>query len=158
MSKVRQLQSAYACPPALLAGHNNDLVVEQNFRFEIVLGEVGWYASEQKINAAVTQFAEMQGADDGLDYIESNARIESREAFDDRRKKSGGDTFRTANTELARGRIGQELQFLHPLLELIEDRRAAPHQRVAVGSRLNAIAASVEQPNAERVLHVGYRL
>src|SRR5262245_11119346 len=51
--------------------------------------------------------------------------------------------------------IGQELDLVHSLTQLIEYRQAPAHEHAAVEGWLDATRAAVQQPNPERVFEIG---
>ena len=56
--------------------------------------------------------------------------------------------------DFADRRIGQELDVLHRLAQVIEHGHAAIEQGAAVLRRLDAVTAAIEQPHADRVFKV----
>src|SRR5262249_47558439 len=63
-----------------------------------------------------------------------------------------------ADTDLARRRVGKELDVLHALAQVVEDGDAAFLQGETIERRRNAAPAAIDQPHAERVLQLGDRL
>lgn len=99
----------------------------------------------------------MQLGDHRLQHVQLNSGIAARELVDDGGQKTGRDAFGAADVELASLRVGEELEFLDALFDLVEDRYAAPNERLAIGRRFNAVPAAVEQAKPERLLHIGDR-
>src|SRR5262249_2028389 len=62
-----------------------------------------------------------------------------------------------SDAKLAGGGIGEKLDILDALAELVEHGDAAPDDGVAVLRRLDAPRAALEQAHAERMLEVGGR-
>jgi hypothetical protein len=69
-----------------------------------------------------------------------------------------GDRIRRADADLTLGRIGEEVDILHALAQIIEDRDAALGQRLAVGGRDDAAAAAIDQLDGERIFQLDDRL
>ena len=56
---------------------------------------------------------------------------------------------------LAHSRVGQELDLLHRLLELVEGIEPAIEQRAPVNGRLDPALTSIEQADTERIFEIG---
>ena len=80
------------------------------------------------------------------------------DATHDLGQEAGDDRLRSADAQLADVRIGQKLDLLDALPDLIEHRCGAFDQRAAVQRRLNALRGAVEQANTERVFDLRHRL
>src|SRR5262245_28034462 len=61
----------------------------------------------------------------------------------------------TSNPQLARRWVRQKLNVPDALFELVKRGNAPPEQRLAIDGRLDALRASIEKPDAERMLEVG---
>ncbi len=62
-----------------------------------------------------------------------------------------------SNTRFPRRRVGEKLDVLHALAQLVENSYSAIEQRATILGRLDTLALAVEQAHAERVLQVGNR-
>src|SRR5215467_15587858 len=91
-----------------------------------------------------------------------DAQDDSRKGFrkpmDDRPQECRQSGHRTSNSYLAAGWVGQELDVLHALPQLIEHCARTRQQGVSVRGELNAARPAVEKSRAQRMLEIGNHL
>jgi hypothetical protein len=85
-----------------------------------------------------------------------NAWIFPRESIDHSANQPGL-RLRSSDTQFSRRGVGQELDRLDPLPELVEGCEAMSEERPAVDGGLNAPAGAVEQTHAEGMFQTGDR-
>jgi hypothetical protein len=73
------------------------------------------------------------------------------------REETGRYILGTADPQLSNRRIGEGLEFLQALRQLVENGQSAPYEGTAVGSRFDAIPAAIEEAKPQFVLHFGDR-
>ena len=89
----------------------------------------------------------------GVD-MNGDSRIFSVEPVEHRREHAHHDGVVRADPDFADRRIGQELDVLHRLAQVIEHGHSAIEQGATVLRRLDALAAAIEQSRADRVFEV----
>jgi hypothetical protein len=75
--------------------------------------------------------------------------------FDRERERSPQDRRGTTNPDFARLRVGQEIDVVDSLPELVEGGASAPEQSLAVDRGLDPARAAIEQADAEHLLQSG---
>src|SRR5260370_40898635 len=105
------------------------------------------------IDLALARFA-LQARCVCLDDMKDDARILLQEAIEDGRGQSRRHRFGASDAQFPGRGVGQELDVLYALPQLIEDRTAAGEERAAIHGRLDALWASIEEAHPERVLQI----
>src|SRR5262245_30489750 len=82
------------------------------------------------------------------------ARVALRQGSNDE-IEDAGNSFRTADLDLAGRRIGQELDCFDGLLQVVERRHAALEQGLTIEGWLDAFCAPIEETHADGVLKIG---
>ena len=95
------------------------------------------------------------GKNDLIVLVHDRSWVLLSEALHDLREDSSRNGYRTSNSYFAQRRIGQILDVLDALLQLVEHDESAFEQRVTVPSRLDALRASVKKSHSELVLKIG---
>src|ERR1051325_9305513 len=85
----------------------------------------------------------------------SDARMASREAIDDRGNEARGKRRDGANANFSTYGIGEKLDLVYCLAQIVEHRRPALEQGATVGGRLDTPRGAVEQGHSKRRLQVG---
>jgi hypothetical protein len=106
---------------------------------------------------ALAQAELLTGSRDILD-TQGAPRMGFREPTDDRTQERDRSGQRTSDPHLATGRVGQELDILDSLPQLIEYRPRARQQRVPVHGGLDTARAAVEKLRAQGVFEIGNHL
>src|SRR5262245_26201546 len=84
--------------------------------------------------------------------MEHDSRITSREPFYDRRNEVFGDKAGASNPHFPSSRVGEELDLLDSLAEIVKHGRPAIEQRATVFGWRDPLAVAIEQAHAERML------
>ncbi len=82
--------------------------------------------------------------------METHSWVSFRKALDDWNEDAARDGIRTPDAQFAGHRIGQKLDFPHALSQISDRHLSVLQQHRAVGCRLDAPAATVEESHAER--------
>src|SRR5262249_8756864 len=82
-------------------------------------------------------------------------RMSPRQTFDGGGYEAGRDRFGASDVQLARRRVGKEVDLVDALIDLIEDREAAPEQGASIKRRLCATLAAIQKLHPERLFQVG---
>src|SRR5262249_14670884 len=88
----------------------------------------------------------IQRRSSGQHDVKDGARILPRHSIDDGRNDSLGQSRARLNTQFSSPGIGQELNVLDALLELVEDGHASFEQRTAILRRLDTPRVGMEKP------------
>ena len=78
-----------------------------------------------------------------------------RQPVDDGGNEMRGDGDRASDPQFSGGRIGQEIDVLHALLQLVEGDGGVIQQRARIDRGLDAARIAIEQPDAERGFYIG---
>src|SRR5262245_37078736 len=89
--------------------------------------------------------------------MKDDARIAPREPIDDCRYETGRTGQCVPNPHLPSRRVGEKLDVLHALTQLIEYSDSTIEQSTTVLSRLDTLALAIEQAHADGMLQLGDR-
>src|ERR1051325_5438482 len=89
--------------------------------------------------------------------MKDDAGILARKLFDEDSAKARGKRNRGSDPQVSRRGVGEKLHVLDGLPQFIECDDAAIEQGASVNRGLDTLGATVEEPDAERVLHVSNR-
>src|SRR4051794_32927428 len=81
-----------------------------------------------------------------------------RQAVDNWSRDRCSEWIGHSHAQLADGWVGEKLDFLHRLVQLIEHSVAAAYERRSITRYLDATRTALKQSDAEQVLHVGNSL
>ncbi len=123
----------------------------------MLLGGRGVHSADDKIDVSSVQFPG-QRSQIPDDDMKGHPRILSRQPMNDRRIDCGYGVLAPSHAYLAYCRIGERRDVLHALPQFVEHGDASLDERAAIGCRLYALPAPVEQAHAEGVLQIGDRL
>ena len=112
------------------------------------------HAPEKEIEPALAQAAVLLCTRHDRRHMNGDSRIFPVEPLEHRRQQAYDHGIVRADPDLADRRIGQELDVLHRLAQVIEHGHAAVEQSATVLRRFGALTAAIEQPHADRVLEV----
>src|SRR5437867_1989176 len=151
ISQVSKVDLPPIEPAALRSRCDDELVLKERLYGQVIgnglLRETAPAARDDKIDVTFQQ--RRQRAEVHVIDIEACPWKPLHEQFCDRRQNGRRNRFRAANPNLTGGVLGQELNLLNPLLELIKSRAAALEQDVAVDRRHNAARAAIQQAYAQ---------
>jgi hypothetical protein len=119
------------------------------------MGRLG-YPDKAKFNVTIAQLI-MELNALVVRNVKNDARVLPRQPMDHRKYDTLRQGWAAADSHLTCGGVGEKLDILQSLINLIEGGDAAFEQSAAVLRRLNAPRAAVEQSNAERMFSVGDR-
>src|SRR5262249_1213907 len=94
----------------------------------------------------------------GLQQMKDDARILPGKLIDDGRYQACGKDRIGSNPQLPYRRVGEELDVLHGLLQLIERDETAIEKRARIDRGFDALRAAIKETHSERMFHVGNRL
>ena len=118
-------------------------IVEERMQAQILGDEVvpvgGENAQQDEIVASIAQHRHVGGRHRQIVDLEDDARIEAAEFEDDLREDGRRQRFDAGDVHLADGRIGEVLDVIGALLDLVEDHRAAPQQGLAIHCERDAL-------------------
>src|SRR5262249_44122517 len=154
--ELRQVEFTAAGPWVLQPRHNGYAIIEQDFGLDVLLVRLH-DSSDNEIDLSLAQFAVLLRYGPHGCHINGDTRILLSEPAEYRRNQAGNDEFIACDPDFTDRRIGQELDALHALTQLIEDGCTAAEQCAAVLSRLDTSAAAIEQTHAERMFQLGDR-
>jgi hypothetical protein len=83
--------------------------------------------------------------------------MSSRKPVDDGQNWPARSVLAAPDAQFTRCWVAEEFNILHPLSELIEDRKSALEDRLAILRRPDAIRTAIEEAHAESVFEVGNR-
>ena len=156
---LRQFGKFHFAPSSPSAFHSHDdfdAVVKQDFQVNVLFGRRR-NTSEIKIGPPFAQIAgSLDIRHDGCD-VNGDSRVFPAQPVEHGRHHAHNDGIGRHDLHLADRRIGEELDFLHRLAELVEHGGAPVEQGAAIGRRLGAVAAAIKQADADRTFQIGDR-
>src|SRR5262245_35282667 len=158
MDELGEINVATARPAATRSGGHDQLVMEEDFGVQVVpfISVQLLRSRDGEIESSIPQSCDLCGGS-RLVHMHDRARILAGKMADDRWEKGRRHGRHAPDPHLAGGRIGQELDFSDPLLQLIEHRGPAFDQRVSVDRWPDALRASIEKPSPERPFKIADR-
>jgi hypothetical protein len=112
------------------------------------------HAPEKEVDSAFAQAADLLRVRRYRRHMHGDSRIFPVEPVEHCGEQAHDHRIMRADPDFADRRIGQKLDVLHRLSQIVEHGRSAVEQRAAVLCRLSAMAAAIEQPHAHRLLKV----
>src|SRR5262249_2599678 len=93
-----------------------------------------------------------------VDNVQVHLRILPKELLSNDREYPGDGDLRAPNAQLATVGVGQGLDLLYALAQLIENSHPAFEQSLAITRKFDTLRAAVKQPHAQTLLQIGDRL
>ena len=134
----------------------DDVVIEQIFDRYIVAIRKFDQSSNHKLDFSLCQIAvECQHWTDH--DIKHHTRMSSSEPVDDHQDWPARRVLAASDAQFTRCRIAEEFDVLDALSELIEDRKPALDNRLAILRRADSARTAIEEADTERVFQIGNR-
>jgi hypothetical protein len=137
-------------------GGHNQRIVEQHTLLRIIVSTTLGHTGDDQVDAAVVEFA-IKNDSVGLRDVKYDAWILLQQRLEDRRQEIGRQRRRCPDAQLAKGGIGQKIDQLKSLSQIVEKSEAALIQGATVHCGLDAASVAVDQVHAEGVLKIGDR-
>src|SRR5436190_859733 len=123
----------------------------ENFGIEILFGDKSWHSIDDELDIPLTQFTIERCCLDMKRY----APMLPQQPIDHDLDHSRCKRVRASDPEFSRRRIGKKVNLVDALVQFVEDGNAAFDEGAAILSWLDTLRASIEEPDAEVVFHVG---
>ena len=145
-------------PFAACANNRDQRIVKQKFNVEIPLCIRHDDSPENEIHAALAKITMQHCPRGGLHHGERDSRVLPRKPGNNVWNQTGNHYLYGSDTNFSGGRIGQIVDLLNALLQIIENHRTPLEKRAPVSRRLDAVTAAIEEAHTKHALEIGNRL
>src|SRR4029079_2424833 len=147
--EIRQPDAASLNPRASQTGRHDVGTLEQTFEADPAVEIFSKVAMDQKVDAAFIEAAPVLIAIEDLD-VEGDPRITPCQTVNHGRDKACGDRRRCPDAYIARAWVGEKIDVLDALPQLVEGGVAAAEHGAAVVGEFDSTRVSLQQAHSER--------